>query len=288
MINPKTALEKMFTPGNVPKLHNNALQYVDLHIIDGCNLKCARCFKFSPLCKGKRFELDPTEVCNDLYQLKELTKGVLKGISIIGGEPLYCRYLHIYMQKCRELFPNTDITIITNGILIPKMSKEFFKQLKELDIMLAISKYYEDDFYWKIQDTLHKHGCQDRYVFSCVRELGCAMFLQMELDEEGKSDPKEIWDMCSAKNGCVLLKEGKLWSCSNHCMKYLLNRYFGTKLIDYPEDGIDIYTHTYREIIRHLKKPKKGCRYCTKDIYKAMYFPEESKLSKEEWIKTKK
>jgi hypothetical protein len=285
MINPKIALEKLFTPCGIEKLANDKLQFIDLHIIDGCNYKCSKCFKFSPLCKGKG-EMDYDKVIKDLEQLSKVTNKELRGISIIGGEPLFSKDIVKYMNETRRLFPNTDITIISNGVLIPNMPKEFFESLKRDNIMIAISKYHEDKFYTKIEETLQNNGCGDRFVYSCIKEMGCAMFLKMELDEEGRSDPKEIWDDCSAKNGCVLLKDGKLWSCSNHCMKYLLNEYFGTNLIDYEEDGIDIYHNDLQGIIEHLKKPKKGCRYCTKHIYDAMYFPQWSSLSKNEWIRS--
>lgn len=284
MINPKEALEKLFNPNGVPKLHEDKLRYIDLHIIDGCNLNCARCFKFSPLCKDKGL-MDKNKVIDDLTQLSKVVNQELDGISIIGGEPLISPDIVFYMKECRRLFPNTDITIISNGLAIPKMNDAFFEALQQCDVMIAISKYYNDKFYEPIIEMLEKHNCANRFVFSCLHQMGCAMFLQMELDESGSQDPEAIWNKCSAKNGCVLLKDGKLWSCSNHCMKYILNDYFGTNLHDYDEDGIDIYSHTHQEIVEFLKQPKKGCRYCTEDIYNCMYFPEHTKYKKSEWIK---
>lgn len=287
MINPKHATERMFLPGGIEPLKDNKLHYVDLHIIDGCNLKCARCFKFSPLCDNKD-EMDFDKVAQDIKDLAILTNREIDGISVIGGEPLIASRLLDYLKLVRKELPNTDITIITNGIAIPNMENEFFELLKELNVMLAISRYFEKDFYEKIEKVMAEHNCQDRYVYSQIAEMGCVLFLQMELDEDGNSDMEEIWNLCSAKNGCVLLKDGKLWSCSNGCMKYILNRKFGTNLIDYEEDGIEIKNHTLDEVIEHLKKPKKCCRYCTKDIYKCMYFPQPSSLDKSEWIREKK
>lgn len=284
MIKPKDILEKLFNPGNMPKLANDELHYIDLHIIDGCNFNCARCFKFAPLCKNLGL-VDKDALIKDIKQLAKITKKKLDGISIIGGEPLISPDINTYMKECRKAFPNTDITIISNGLAIPNMPTKFFKDMIKYDVKIAISKYFENDFYIKITDTLNSNGCSDRYVFSKVEGLGCAMFLQMNLDRKGKSDPEEIWNKCSAKNGCVLLKDRKLWSCSNHCMKYIINNYFKLKMIDYEEDGISIYDHSYKEIIEHLKKPKKGCRYCTEDIYNCMYFPEHTQHKLSEWVK---
>lgn len=284
MFKPETTLEKIYSPCGVERLKDNKLQYIDLHIIDGCNYKCARCFKFSPLCKDKG-ELDYDRVIADLKRLSEVTNQELRGISIIGGEPLYSKDIVKYMDKSRELFPNTDITIISNGVLIPSMPNEFFESLKRNNIMIAISKYHDIEFYKNIENVMKENGCGDRYVFNYFQQFEVTMFLQMELDEHGRSDPKEMWDACCSKNGCVMLKDGKLWSCPSLCMKYILNKHFNTNLIDYEEDGIDIYNHNLEEIIEHLKMPKKGCRYCTRKIYDAMYFPQWSKLRKSEWIR---
>jgi hypothetical protein len=283
MINPKDSLEKLFNPGSIPKLYKDKLHYIDLHIIDGCNFNCARCFKFSPLCKDKGI-VNKDQTIKDLEQLATIEPS-LKGISIIGGEPLISPDIIDYLYETRRISTHTDITIISNGLAIPKMPTEFFEALIKNNIMIAISKYFEDSFYSDIIQVLDKYNCGDRYVFSQIKELGCAMFLQMNLDEQGSQDIQSIWDKCSAKNGCVMLKDSKLWSCSNHCMKYILNNYFNTDLKDYPDDGISIYNNSYIDIINHLKKPKKGCCYCTEDIYNAMYFPEHTQYKKSEWIK---
>lgn len=283
MINVIKVMENFFRPGNVTKLYKNKLHYIDLHIIDGCNLNCARCYKFAPLSKGLGI-VNKEQTLKDLKQLSTIEPN-LKGISIIGGEPLISPDIIDYMYETRKLFPNTDITIITNGLAIPKLPKEFFTALISNNIMLAISKYFEESFYKDIIKVLKKNKCQDRYVFSQIKDLGCCMFLQMNLDETGSQNPKEIWDKCSTKNDCVVLKDGKLWSCAASCMKYILNNYFKTNLTDYPEDGISIYNNTYKDIIKFLKTPKKGCRYCTEDIYNAMYFPEHTSYNKSEWIK---
>lgn len=286
MINVKNSLEKLFTPCGVPKLKDDKLTYVDFHIIDGCNLNCARCYKFSPLCKDIGL-VDKDSFTKDIIQLSKIEPNLL-GISLIGGEPLISPDIEFYMEKTRELFPNTDITIITNGINIPKMSDNFFNLVKNNRIYISISKYFDDSFYEKINKKLEEKNCSDFVVYSQFKEIGSTLFLQMELDEYGKQDELKNWELCSSKNGCVLLKDGKLWSCPNLCTKYILNNYFNTNLIDFEEDGISIYNNNYKDIITHLKKPKKGCRYCTEDIYKCMYFPKPTEYKKSEWIREEK
>lgn len=284
MINNSKALDKLFYQMPVEKLKDNKLHYIDLHIIDHCNHNCARCVKFAPLCK-ERIIPDSNKILQDLTQLAKMTDNTLDGISILGGEPLISPDIILYMKACRALFPNTAITIVTNGLAIPSMPEEFFTVLKEYNIWLSISKFYKKEFYCNIIKTLKKHNCYNRTVFQGLEPFGCVMFVQMDLDETGSQNKKEMFNKCPNKNGYITLKDGKLWSCPTSCMKYILNKYFGTDFKQFDKDGVDIYNHTQEEAVELLRQPKESCKYCTEYGLNRLYFPEPTKKEKSEWIK---
>lgn len=283
MINNSKALDKLFYKMPVEKLKDNKLHYIDLHIIDGCNHNCARCVKYAPL--SPLNEVPTERITKDITQLAKITNNTLDGISILGGEPLLHTDIIYIMKLCRAMFPNTAITIVTNGLAIPKMPKEFFETLIQYDIWIAISQFYKDEFYSNIVHTLRINNCYDRFVFNKIKEFGCVMFVQMDLDEKGEQDKTKMFNKCPNKNGYITLKDGRLWSCPTSCMKYILNNYFGTNFKTYLDDGIDIYTHTEEEIVNLLKNPKEACKYCTDNGLNRLYFPEQSKKNKNEWIK---
>ena len=285
MIDNSKALDRLFYSMPVDKLKDDRLHYIDLHIIDGCNHSCARCVKFAPLCEDRLGIVNYNSTIKDLKRLSQLTNARLDGISILGGEPLISPDLIKYMHMCRKLFPNTSITIVTNGLAIPRMKKLFFKSLKKYDVWLSISKFYEPEVYEGIIDILKKNDCFDRTVFQGLQPFNCVMFVQLDLDEKGKQNKEKMFEKCPNKNGYITLKEGRLWSCPTSCMKYILNNYFGTKFELYKDDGVDIYNHTEKEIVELLRKPKEACKYCTVSGLNRLYFPETSKRAKDEWIR---
>lgn len=284
MIDNSKTLDKLFYSMPVEKLKDNKLHYIDLHIIDNCNHNCARCVKFAPLCKTPGIQpLD--KVLKDLNQLAKITNHQLDGISIIGGEPLLSPDIITYMKECRQLFPLSAITIVTNGLALPQMPDKFFTALQEYNVWLSVSKFYPNEFYKDIKATLKKHDCYSRTVFQGMKPFNCVMFVQMDLDETGSQDKEKMFNKCPNKNGYVTLKDGKLWSCPTSCMKYILNDYFGTNFETYNSDGISIYSHTQAEIVRLLQKPKEACKYCTESGLNRLYFPEPTTKNKSEWIK---
>ena len=283
MINPKEAIQNLMGPNGKDKFKGNKIRFVDIHILDGCNFNCARCLKFSPLCKGLGLA-DKELMFKSLEELAEVTKcKPIEGFSVLGGEPLIHPDLLEYLDKIREIFPTQSITIITNGFAIPKMPKEFFENLIKNDVWLAISKYQNKDFYKPIEKILWANDCGDRFVYSAIQPVDCCLFMQPALTEHPDKEPEEVFKDCGSS--LVVLKDGKLWQCSLLCTKYLLNDFFGTEFKEYEEDGITIKDHTLEEIVEFLKKPKKGCKYCTTDIYNNLYFPEHTKYQKSEWIK---
>lgn len=284
MINNSNALDKLFYSMPTTKLYKNKLHYIDIHIIDGCNHNCARCVKFAPLCKSLGI-VNKKNLTKDIKQLARLTHKELDGISLIGGEPLISPDIIYYMKLCRKQFPNTAITIVTNGIAIPKMPKEFFKALQDYNVWLSISKFYDSPFYNNIIETLKLYDCYNRTVFQGLQPFNCVMFVQMDLDETGSQNKKEMFKQCPNKNGYITLKDGKLWSCPTSCMKYILNDYFKTSFNTYDSDGISIYNNDILKIINHLKTPKESCKYCTVSGLNRLYFPESTQYNKSEWIK---
>ena len=84
------------------------LKNVEFPVVYHCHLNCAGCDHFSPLAE-KYFM--PTEVFEkDILRLKELTKGNMDAITLLGGEPLlhpdietvYATYNKITMQIRKE------------------------------------------------------------------------------------------------------------------------------------------------------------------------------------------
>ena len=115
------------------------LRYFEYHVADHCNLNCKGCVHFSPLMDGEVFA-DFNVVKSDLVQLKKLVKYV-KVIHILGGEPLLNKELPEYLRLTREVYPYTNIAIVSNGLLICQMSREVIESIKKYHVFDNISLY---------------------------------------------------------------------------------------------------------------------------------------------------
>jgi molybdenum cofactor biosynthesis enzyme MoaA len=62
-----------------------------------------------------------------------------KYIYLLGGEPLLHPRAIDIIKIARKYFPNKDIRFLTNGLLLSKMSKEFFQTLIDYHIFLDIT-----------------------------------------------------------------------------------------------------------------------------------------------------
>lgn len=112
------------------------LPYLEYHVADHCNLNCKGCVHFSPLVKEKVFP-NYSSVESDLRQLKKLVP-YIGTIRILGGEPFLNPELPKYMKLTREIYPYSNISVVTNALLINSCTfwEDFIKHNISIDISL--------------------------------------------------------------------------------------------------------------------------------------------------------
>ncbi len=94
------------------------LPYLETHLIDSCNLNCKSCGHYASLFTDKDFyALD--EFRRDIRQLADNVDLVM--LRMMGGEPLKLKNLDEYIEIARQYLPNTNLRIVTNGLLIPNL-----------------------------------------------------------------------------------------------------------------------------------------------------------------------
>ena len=65
-------------------------------------------------------------------------------MKLQGGEPLINDRVLDYMKITREIFPNSQICLFTDGLLLPKWSSEqnnIWKVIKECEIEIRMTQY---------------------------------------------------------------------------------------------------------------------------------------------------
>jgi len=113
------------------------LNYLEINIVDQCNLNCKGCAHFSNICDNNFVSLDKYK--HDLEMIAE--KFYLYNFRLLGGEPLLHPQLSELVDYTRKILPNSRIIIVTNGLLINKLSENTLKKLSESGVIISISLY---------------------------------------------------------------------------------------------------------------------------------------------------
>lgn len=249
------------------------LNYLETHVAHNCNLNCKSCAVYSPISFEQSVDIRCFE--NDL---KELSKKVhIECLRLMGGEPLLHNEIVKFLLIAREIFPLSDIHIVTNGILLPKMKDEFWEVCRKNKIKIDLSVYpstEEKQSYYV--DLVSKNNVEIGFISPGF------YFFNTSLSFKAIEDAHKSYDSCWQKL-CTNLRDGHLSICATACYVDYLNKYFNVEL---PEDkGIDIYKNTGEEIVNYLKKPVELCSHC--NLKRRDNFPqpwEYSKKEMSEWL----
>ncbi len=252
------------------------LDYVEIEVSESCNLNCKGCSEFSNLAEGKKFT-DFNVFRKDLVKLKEYFWGIGK-IRLLGGEPLTNPDFIKFVATARELFPDSDIRLVSNGLLIPSLDKMQLTEIKNYNCSFDISNYPPTKK--KINEI---KSCLDAVGIAYNIGIPVKMFFKTILSEPLES-PTKSFNNCIFSY-CHSLGNGYLSACTCQLYIYRLNKAFN---LTYPaDDKIDIY-HTGLngwEINELFKNPHEFCRYCSKGMvpFKWEICP-GSKAKADDWL----
>lgn len=229
------------------------LSYVEAEVSECCNLNCKGCSEFSNLVESNRF-CNLTIFKKDLEKLKEFYWGIGK-IRLLGGEPLMNPDFHQFVVTARELFPDSDIRLVSNGLLVPKITEQDFAILKSNNCSFDISNYPPTQ---KNIETIT--DCLKKAEIPYNLSIPINMFFKSLLAQPTES-PTKAFNKCIFSH-CHALGNGYISSCSAQIYVCRLNAAFN---LNYPiDDKIDIYHTSLNgwEINKTFEQPHDFCRYC--------------------------
>lgn len=227
---------------------------LETHLVDHCNLKCKGCSHFAPLVNGKVFA-DIEVFKRDFYRLKQLFEHIYE-IRLMGGEPLLHPELMTFSKFIRDLYPNTNISIYTNGILLLKMQDEFWKTCSENNILVKIT-YYPID----LNVAEIKRIAKENKVRIKVPKQVKHFFKHFNIN--GNSDPKDSFLNCQLMFQTPQLRDGKLFPCFFPAYVHIFSQYFNKPLYASKDDYINIFGNANSaDIIKFLNRPIPMCRWC--------------------------
>ncbi|MBR2068716.1 MAG: radical SAM protein [Candidatus Gastranaerophilales bacterium] len=247
-----------------PREKNNF--WIEVNLVDHCNLNCQCCDHFSPI--ADKYFLDIDEFEKDIKRLSELMNGEMGVLKLEGGEPLLHPNAIDFMKIARKYFPKSKILFFSNGILLASMEK-IFETIKEYDITLMVTTYPIKTDYRKIDELAKKYEIKyERFIeaskLSSSNKEECLDKLSVHHPFNLKGEIEDYqYISCYHFNECITLRHGKIYTCPIIPYSEYFNKEFNRNLKIKPDCCIDIYkAKNYKEIADFCTKKVSFCSYC--------------------------
>lgn len=238
------------------------LPYLEYQISDKCNLNCASCAHFSNICIENGFP-NPKLFRRDLEILSERFSNVEK-IRLMGGEPLLNEQLPEFIEIARNVFPSSDIRVVTNGLLLFNISDRLKEVMRKTVTTFDISQYPV------IQNKL-----SDIMEYLSTLKIG----YQLEpltnrfwiRTTEGNHIPEKSFMGNACSKTCIFLRDGRLFDCPQIPLLYEKREYFGFNIDEdeYLDSSLLLSENMLEngwDILKYLSVPKRMCRFCSYDF----------------------
>lgn len=229
------------------------LPYLELHLVDHCNLHCRGCGHFSSLAKPAF--ADRAQYAADLHRLAALFRNVRR-LRLMGGEPLLHPEAAEFIAIGRTCFPQADLRFVTNGILLPKAPARFWEACRGTRTVIDLTVYPPFEAH---RDEWRKLCARERVVLNDSPPLGT---FHAHMNLKGTTPPGRAFRSCRSRFYCPFLQAGRLYLCGIPALVHYFNARFGTRIPD--AEGIDIHAPglTGRKILRRLNRPVRTCAWC--------------------------
>lgn len=243
--------------GRFSDLFISPLSWMDslqIPVVKHCNLNCNRCYHFSNLVKGKEsYELENYK--RDVADIKKL--GFMIGeVRFLGGEPLLNKNLLEYIAYMHSLFPYTVLKVVTNGLLINKLSQRQCEILSQMKVVLSVSLYAPlHDRFDAVEEFLLKNNIQ--YELFRIGDR----FDKILLKNGDSQKAESIAEQCEK---CVIIYNGRIGRCAPGMFIGDFNRYFNASYPEFNDRELRFFSCS-KDVLFYLDKAVPLCEWCTGD-----------------------
>ncbi|MBQ7629204.1 MAG: radical SAM protein [Selenomonadaceae bacterium] len=264
--------QNIFRPLYLLDTYKGFLRYAETNLIDSCNLNCSGCTHYANL-----FDK------NDFYPIEKYERDIknfaaavdVLQFRLLGGEPLKLPNLIDYIKLTRKYFPQTDLRIATNGLMIPSAPQDLLDAIRENQITVDITIYPPTEkVIDKVQEILNANGIYFTFFKKADRFI---VFLSLN----GGHNPEKSRRIC-INDGCRFMRDGKIYKCPIDALSYKFAEKFGLKGFPKPT-GVTIGTPNFVSLLERLNDDVECCYWCN-ETARIFDWKVSNKPALEEWL----
>lgn len=235
------------------------LNYLEINLVDQCNLNCKGCAHFSNICNNNMVSVEQFE--KDLKKITEIFN--LYNFRLLGGEPLLHPNLKEIIKISRKYLKNSRLIIVTNGLLIDKLSEETLKTISENNVIVSISLYkttYEKLL--NIEEILKKYNIKYLLNDDIFKKAEPIDKFHTRLSLQKENENNQAYEKCSGRF-CRFLRDGKISKCYYPLLINILNEKYKYNFQISNDDFINLNDiENGWDAIDKMNKPIPFCDYC--------------------------
>ena len=268
-------MRSLLAPAHKELLYRMTTLYVEIQLCDRCNLDCAYCSHLSPVSKPVTISLETLEA-----ECHRLANVGVDEVNLMGGEPLLHPKVCEAIKLTRSILPNIKLIVSTNGLLLPRMSKDFWQCCRENKVVLRITPYPKAKNgtwnYFKYVWLIRKNRVR---MESTGWRFG---FRHQLLSEKAEYDATSNYLRCQLH--CTQVRDATLWPCAYVAYAFNLNNKFGTNFKTAAGDSLPLDGITPTDLRLWLLRTKPFCAHCgIKDAQRITW--RRSQYTRDEWLK---
>ncbi len=181
-----------------------AVESVELHVVEHCNLRCAQCCNVSPYLPERSMSV--AEVRATCERLRDVVRpDVLK---IMGGEPLLHPDVGGVLRAVRESGVAPRIRLFTNGLLLRTLDDDAFSALDELTVSSYASAPLRAEIVAETEERARR--------FDVVLNVKPVDTFSTVLSRAARSpaEAQAAYDACWLRHRCLVVRHGVFYQCT--------------------------------------------------------------------------
>jgi hypothetical protein len=239
----------------------------EVSLADHCNMSCQMCDHYSQLSPERFVDMGAFE--RDMKRMGEIFGHRIGAVTLLGGEPTLHRDIIRCMEITRGAFPEGEVIILTNGVLLPKLEHSpqgnVWEACGRLGVNITVTVYPLKFDYAALARKAAEYG------------VALAMSSDIHADELtslAKVSAKHAFDLsgnadgmgfvgCCYFNKFNVLRAGRFYMCPVAAHIGIFNAYFGQGLRLREADSLDIgEVGGWEELAAFAARRCPFCGYC--------------------------